>query len=225
MKRRYDSVFFDLDGTLTDSGPGIMRCAAQALKDLGLPCEDYRRLRTFVGPPLRVTFPKFGVPEDRVEEAIRIYRVHYHQGNGKFENAPYEGIQDLLDSLLREGYDLYVATSKPEALSIEIMDRFDLSKYFRIICGASQDASRENKDAVIRYLLSRVKAPGRTVMVGDTVYDVLGAAALSLPCIGVSWGYGDVPSMLEAGAVGIADTMEQLHQMLATGPEPASPVS
>ena len=217
MKRIYDSILFDLDGTLTDSGPGIMHCAALALAELGVPCEDYNRLRVFVGPPLRVTFPQFQVPEDRVEEAIRIYRKYYHHGNGKFENSPYEGIEVLLARLLDEGYDLYVATSKPEALSIEIMDRFDLSKYFRLICGASQDSSRENKDDVIRYLLSRVKDPGKTVMVGDTVYDVRGAAALGLPCIGVSWGYGDVPSMLEAGAVGIADTMEQLHQLIAAG--------
>ncbi len=173
----------------------------------------------FVGPPLWKTFLRFGVPEDQVEEAIRIYRHHYHQGSGKFENSPYEGIRKALDQLCREGYDLYVATSKPEGLAIEILERFDLARYFRIIGGATEDHSRENKNDVIRYLLDKIGDAGHTIMVGDTVFDVEGAADLGIPCIGVSWGYGSVPEMRGAGAAGIADTMDQLLDLIRAGRE------
>ena len=215
MNNRYDSILFDLDGTLTDSGPGIMRCAALAMDELHIPYEKTRdALRVFVGPPLRKTFLRFGVSEDQVEEAIRIYRVHYHQGNGKFENTPYEGIRELLAQLQEEGYALYVATSKPEALAIEILERFDLARYFTIIGGATEDHSRENKNDVIRYLLAKIGDAGHTVMVGDTKYDVEGAADLGIPCIGVAWGYGTVEEMQRAGAAGISYTMEQLHDLI-----------
>ena len=220
MSNRYDSVLFDLDGTLTDAGPGIMRCAALAMDALHIPYENTRDcLRIFVGPPLWKTFLRFGVPEDQVEEAIRIYRYHYHQGSGKFENSPYEGIREALDQLCREGYALYVATSKPEGLAIEILQRFDLARYFRIIGGATEDHSRENKNDVIRYLLDKIGDAGHTIMVGDTVFDVEGAADLGIPCIGVSWGYGSVPEMRGAGAAGIADTMDQLLDLIRAGRE------
>ena len=210
----YDSIIFDLDGTLTDSGPGIMKAASLALAELGIPCEDFEALRVFVGPPLSHSFPLFGVPQERVEEAIAIYRRHYHQGGLKFDNAPYPGIRQLLEDLRAAGKKLYVATSKPEALSVEILQRFDLDVCFDEIAGASLDHSRENKNDVIRYLLGKADSCPNPVMVGDTVYDVKGAADLQLPCIGVAWGYGDVDEMKEAGAAAVAGSMEELKQLL-----------
>ena len=213
--KKYDSVLFDLDGTLTDSGPGIMRCGRQALTELGIPFDpSFETLRIFVGPPLVYSFTKFGVPPEQIDEAIRIYRYHYNFEGGKLENIPYEGIRELLETLVSEGYDLYVATSKTEELAIELLEGFGLASYFRVIAGATQGHSRENKNDVIRYLLGRIGDPGRVVMVGDTVFDVKGARDLNLPCIGVSWGYGDVAEMRAAGAVGIADSMEDLHRLL-----------
>ena len=214
MEKKYTSVLFDLDGTLTDSGPGIMRCARCALDELNVSVAPDADLRTFVGPPLRKTFPEFGVPEDRVEEAVEIYRRHYHKGNGKFENYPYPGIEDLLSRLRAEGLHLYVATSKPEKLSIEILKHFSMDHWFDLICGATEDGSRDAKADVIRYLLDRIEDPDSAVMVGDTVYDVTGAAALSLPCIAVSWGYGHVSEMKAAGAAAVADTPEALGALL-----------
>ena len=113
MKR---SIFFDLDGTLTDSGEGIIKCAAFALEHFGLPVPDNTTMRQFVGPPLRDTFVKFGVPADKAEEAVTVYRSRYLP-IGKFENHPYPGIRELLERLKAEGHRLYVATSKPEELS------------------------------------------------------------------------------------------------------------
>ena len=203
------TVLFDLDGTLTDSGEGIINCATLALRHFGLPIPAYADMRTFVGPPLRDSFIRFGVPADQADEAIRVYRSRYIP-TGMFENTPYPGIRELLEALRAEGYTLYVATSKPEEMSLTILEKFDLAKYFHRICGASIDSSRSTKDAVIAYLLESSGAKEDMVMVGDTKYDILGAKAHGIPAIGVGWGYGKVEEMEEAGAVGIADSMEQL---------------
>ena len=207
------TVLFDLDGTLTDSGEGIINCAALALEHFGLEVPSREEMRVFVGPPLHETFRRFGVPADKTDEAIRVYRSRYVP-TGMFENTPYPGIQALLEALKKEGYTLYVATSKPEEMSVTILERFGLAPFFDRICGASTDSSRSTKDAVIAYLLEQSGAKEDMVMVGDTKYDVLGAKAHGIPAIGVSWGYGSVEEMREAGAVGIADTMEQLVDIL-----------
>ena len=172
-------------------------------------------MRTFVGPPLYETFQRFGVPADQTEEAIRVYRSRYIP-TGMFENTPYPGIKELLETLKKENYTLYVATSKPEEMSVTILERFGLASYFDRICGASVDTSRSTKDAVIAYLLEQSGAKEDMVMVGDTKYDVLGAKAHRIPAIGVSWGYGSVDEMKEAGAIGIADTMDQLLELIKT---------
>lgn len=203
------TILFDLDGTLTDSGEGIINCATLALRHFGLPIPSYTDMRTFVGPPLRDSFIRFGVPADQADEAIRVYRSRYIP-TGMFENTPYPGIRELLEKLRAEGYTLYVATSKPEEMSVTILEKFDLAKYFHRICGASIDSSRSTKDAVIAYLLESSGAKEDMVMVGDTKYDILGAKAHGIPAIGVGWGYGKVEEMEEAGAVGIAETMDEL---------------
>ena len=207
------TVLFDLDGTLTDSGEGIMNCAKLALETLGLPIPSYTEMRTFVGPPLRESFQRYGVPADKVEEAIRVYRSRYVP-TGMFENTPYPGIRELLETLKAEGCTLYVATSKPETMSVTILERFGLAPYFTRICGASTDSSRSTKDAVIAYLLEQSEAKEDMVMVGDTKHDIHGAKAHGIPAICVSWGYGSVAEMRDAGAVGIADTMEELLTLI-----------
>lgn len=203
------TILFDLDGTLTDSGEGIINCATLALRHFGLPIPSYMDMRTFVGPPLRDSFIRFGVPADQADVAIRVYRSRYIP-TGMFENTPYPGIRELLEKLRAEGYTLCVATSKPEEMSVTILEKFDLAKYFHRICGASIDSSRSTKDAVIAYLLESSGAKEDMVMVGDTKYDILGAKAHGIPAIGVGWGYGKVEEMEEAGAVGIAETMDEL---------------
>ena len=209
------TILFDLDGTLTDSGEGIINCVIYALKRFGLPIPDRESLRYFVGPPLHESFIKQGVPANRAEEAVAVYRERYIP-IGKFENTPYPGVRELLETLKAEGHILYVATSKPEQMSIDILEHFDLAKYFDRICGATMDTSRTNKEAVIAYLLNQNECTDHIVMVGDTKFDVIGAKSHGIPCIGVSWGYGTVAEMQEAGAVSIADTMQTLLETLKT---------
>lgn len=206
-------LIFDLDGTLTDSGEGIINCAILALEHFGLPVPSREELRVFVGPPLHETFMKFGVPADKTDEAIKVYRSRYTTV-GKFENFPYPGIPEMLQKLKESGHRLFVATSKPEGMAQEIMAKFGLSPYFEIICGATLDKSRSEKADVIAYLLRQLSSKEEAIMVGDTAYDVIGAAAHGIPCIGVAWGYGSIADMERAGAQEIAYTVEELLHML-----------
>jgi len=207
------TILFDLDGTLTDSGEGIINCAALALEHFGLEVPERETMRVFVGPPLHETFIRFGVPVDKTDEAIRVYRSRYVP-IGKFENTPYPGIRQLLEQLKAEGHTLYVATSKPEKMSVEILEHFDLAKYFDAICGATLDKSRSSKEDVIAYLLAENGRADNMVMVGDTIYDILGAAAHGISAIGVDWGYGESEDMVKAGAKAIAYTPEELLKLL-----------
>lgn len=207
------TILFDLDGTLTDSGEGIINCAILALQHFGLPVPSREEMRVFVGPPLHETFVKFGVPPDKADEAVAVYRSRYTT-IGKFENHPYPGIEQMLRHLKAKGYSLLVATSKPEGMSIEILEKFGLAKFFDRICGASMDRSRSSKEDVIAYLLQECGCADTMVMVGDTAFDVLGAAAHGIPTIGVSWGYGQVNDMVNAGAIAIANSTEELFRLL-----------
>lgn len=207
------SILFDLDGTLTDSGEGIINCAVMTLEHYGLPIPSREEMRVFVGPPLSEIFQRFGVPADKIDEAISIYRSRYVP-IGMFENTPYPGIRELLETLKNHGHKLYVATSKPEGMSVEILEHFDLAKYFTRICGAALDKSRNSKEAVIAYLLKECGEDANMIMVGDTTFDIIGAKAHGIPCIGVSWGYGEIVDMEEAGAVAIAKSTDELLALL-----------
>lgn len=207
------TILFDLDGTLTDSGEGIINCAILALEHFGLPVPSREEMRVFVGPPLHDTFVKFGVPAEKTDEAIAVYRSRYIP-IGKFENTPYPGIREMLAALQAEGHKLFVATSKPETTSIEILEHFDLAKYFTQICGAALDRSRVSKEDVIAYLLTQNEADEQIIMVGDTAFDVIGAKKHGIPTIGVSWGYGKVEDMKAAGAARIVYSTKELFAQL-----------
>lgn len=207
------AIFFDLDGTLTDSGEGIINCATLALEHFGLPVPSREEMRVFVGPPLDQTFIKFGIPADKTDEAIKVFRSRYTTV-GKFENFPYPGIRETLQKLRQQGHRLFVATSKPEILANEVLHHFELDGFFEQIAGATLDGSRSHKADVITYLLGMTGDVGQTLMVGDTAFDVIGAAAHGISTIGVSWGYGTVEDMEKAGAVAIAHSMEELVELI-----------
>ena len=207
------TILFDLDGTLTDSGEGIINCAIYAMEHYNLPIPPREELRVFVGPPLTETFVKFGIKPEDAQEAVKIYRERYIP-TGMYENELYPGIPELLRELQKQGHILCIATSKPESLALEILHHFDIDKYFHHICGATMDHSRDTKEQVISHLLTQCKSDYPWVMVGDTAFDVIGAKAHDIPAIGVSWGYGLVEEMQNAGAAAIVyDTHELLKEL------------
>lgn len=207
------TIFFDLDGTLTDSGEGIINCSALALAHYGIPVPSREEMRVFIGPPLHDTFQKFGVPPEECDHAVEIFRSRYTTV-GIFENMPYPGIRELLEALNTHGHRLFVATSKPENMAVQVLNHFDLARYFELICGATLDRSRIEKSDVIAYLLAQTGEMEQVVMVGDTAFDVLGAANHRIPTIGVAWGYGTVADLQAAGAAAIAHTPDELLTLL-----------
>lgn len=214
MRDRF--FLFDLDGTLTDSRVGVINGVILVLKHYGIEIPDDEGLNRFIGPPLRVSFRACGVPEHEIENAMKLYRERYFSV-GKYESRIYPGVESLLARLYDEGYPLYVATSKPEGVSIDILEHFDLARYFGRIAGATLDGSIDTKDQVITHLLEEIGAErpqGDAVMIGDTEFDVIGARSHGIPCVGVSWGYGTREALSEAGAIAIADDAETLYDVL-----------
>lgn len=212
-KKKY--LLFDLDGTLTDSRPGIFHSIRHALEYYGMTAED-EQLQPFLGPPLVDSFMKyFGFSRERAEESLVHYR-EYFQPKGMFENEVYPGIPEGLKRLQDAGCKLMLATSKPEIYARQILEHFDLAQYFTIIAGASMDEKRNTKADVLRYLLAQIpdvkeaQAEGSVWMIGDRLYDVLGAAELGLPCLGVRYGYAAPGELEEAGAKAIAETVEDM---------------
>ena len=209
-----DIILFDLDGTLTDSGPGIMKAGQYALRAFGIE-RDWRELSFFVGPPLSETFARF-VSAENVDAAVAKFREYYQQ-DGWLDNAPYPGIPTLLAHLKSEGKRLFVATSKLDIMAERILEHFGLAPYFDAICGAPEGDREAGKK--VNVVKAALKAAGcddlsRAVMVGDREHDVLGAKKNGLPCIGAVYGYGTAEELTAAGAAALADTVDELHKLL-----------
>lgn len=202
----YDIILFDLDGTLTDSAEGIVNSVVYALENKGIPCSDKQELRRFVGPPLQASFRDYcGFSEEEARDAVRVFREYFTE-KGIYENSVYEGVPEMLSSLYKYGFTLAVATSKPEAFAKQILERFDLAKYFTVIAGASMDGT--DKPTVIRLALSRLhtEPSSRVLMVGDREHDVLGAKEVGISSLGVLYGYGSKAELKNAGADHIASS-------------------
>ena len=214
MINNYKYLFFDLDGTLTDSAEGIINCMKYALTAMGRNIPD--DMNRFLGPPLYESFDKFcGMNDEEVLEAVRIFRERYSTV-GLFENRVYDGIPEMLERLRLGDKQLYVATSKPEVYAKRILDKFGLSHYFHVIGGADINGTRNNKWEVIEYVLENAGITDRNsvLMIGDRRQDVLGAHKTGLKCLGTLWGYGTIEELTEAGADFIAHTPQEAADML-----------
>ena len=209
-------ILFDLDGTLTDSKEGILRCFRHAFKVLGVPQPDDETMKSFLGPPLTESFRKVMGGEEKAAEGVRIYRERYSTV-GLFENRPYDGIKELLEHLREKGYILAVATSKFERYARMILEEFGLIGYFDAVTGCGPDGVLDTKTEVIEETLRRlgVKDKSEAVMVGDRKQDVFGAHEAGLECIGAGWGFADPGELEENGADCIAASVSVLEDIFA----------
>ena len=208
---RYDAVLLDLDGTLSESGPTIVAAVSRALEHLGRDPLDEPTLRSFIGPPLEASFASLpGFDDELVAEAARVYRQHYDLLGPPL----YPGVPEALQRLRDAGLQVSLATSKPEPLALEIVTDKGLLHLFDAVCGAGLDSERTTKADVVAKALDRLGRPARPVMVGDRHHDVEGAAAHGVPCIGALWGYGDAAELTGAGALALADDVEELLSLL-----------
>lgn len=212
----YTDILFDLDGTLTDSAPGILRCFRIGMEsqDAACPTDDVLRA-SIIGPPIEVSFATFGVPADRIEGATAAFRKEYAFA-GWSENRVYEGIPALLERLVQGGFRLYVATSKPEHFARRILEHFGLSPYFSHICGARPEENLSTKEAVVAMALAQVPQGGRALMVGDRKHDMEGAASHGIDAAGVLFGFGSPEELTAYSPVFLAETPGQLGDFLMT---------
>lgn len=237
-KRRetlYRDILFDLDGTLTDPWEGITRCVQHALAHFGID-EPQDNLTTFIGPPLRDSFRlRYDMSIEEAETAVAVYRERFSTV-GLYENRLFPEVPAMLERLKARGARLALATSKPEEFARIILDHFEITAYFDFIVGASMDAERMTKDAVIAEALRQMGHDGNAlaargagtseepqeaaraqsiVMVGDREHDVEGARAFGIPCIGVTWGYAPEGEFDRVRPAAVANSFAELEALLS----------
>ncbi|MDR0222552.1 MAG: HAD-IA family hydrolase [Oscillospiraceae bacterium] len=211
-------LLFDLDGTLTDPFEGIKNSFRHAFEKTGMniPVDD--GLRWVIGPPLRESIKRLGVPEERGEEILTAFR-EYFVPTGLYENRPYDGIERLLRDLRNKGHVLALATSKVKEYAEKVLERFKLAEYFSFVGGAELDGSRSEKAEVIKYVMENLKISGKdgVYIIGDREHDVKGAKKTGIKSVGVLWGYGDEQELTNAGADYIIRDMDGLRELFNAG--------
>jgi haloacid dehalogenase superfamily, subfamily IA, variant 1 with third motif having Dx(3-4)D or Dx(3-4)E len=215
-KMNYNYVLFDLDGTLTDSAIGITNAAMYSLKKFGIEVTDRSELYRFVGPPLWDSFKDYyGFSDEDAKTAVEYFREYYKNG-GMFENMVYPGCEDLLKNLQEDKIQLIVATSKYELFAKQILEHFDLAKYFYFIAGCDHNGTRVKKEDVIEYALKScdILPSSNVIMIGDREHDIIGAKKIGIPSIGVLYGYGNREELEQAGADYIAETVEDIGKII-----------
>lgn len=210
----YRNILFDFDGTVFDTVEGISKSAQYALEKQGIEA-SLSELRCFAGPPLVDKFMEvYGFELEQAQQATRDFKERYGV-KGVRECRVFPGIKELLESLIRHGRRLGIATSKPQYLAEQLLEQEDMRDFFQVVCGSQAAGNNSAKSQVLQLAMDKMGAkPEDTVLVGDTRYDVEGAKICGVPCIGVSYGYAAQGELEEAGAAAIAEDMEQLLELL-----------
>jgi phosphoglycolate phosphatase len=209
-------ILFDLDGTLTDPSKGITNSVIYALNKWEIEENDYQKLCSFIGPPLIDSFINYyNFSKEKALLTVDYFR-EYFSVKGLFENNIYVGIKKLLEKLYNKNIKIILATSKPEIFAKQILEHFDIAKYFTFIAGATINETRTDKEEVIEYALKEcnITDVNTAVMVGDRKYDILGGKALGLKTIGLLYGFGSLEEIETANPDYIAETVEELEKIL-----------
>lgn len=211
----YKNILFDFDGTVFDTVEGITKSAQYALKKQGIEA-GLDELRCFAGPPLVDKFMEvYGFDRETAEQATRDFKERYVP-IGVHECRIFPGIKSLLEALREKGFQVGLATSKPQVLAEQLLAQEDMTELFMAICGSSSDGNNSAKWQVLKRAMEELGAkPEDTVLVGDTKYDVEGARLCGVPCIGVAYGYAAPGELEQAGAVTIARDMDELLEILS----------
>ncbi len=214
--KKYKYLFFDLDGTITDSCEGIYKSFMYALEFFGINVENPEDLRPVIGPPLKNSFMDlFGFDGEKAEAAVEKYRERFSV-KGLYENRVYNGVESLLKSLKSKGYFICLATSKPEKFATRCLEHFKIDSYFDFITGATLDGRINSKEDVIAHIINTVKIDNMSeiLMIGDRKYDLLGAAHFGIDALGVLYGYGSKEELEVCPNVGIVKTPQDIEKFL-----------
>lgn len=214
--KMYRTILFDLDGTLTDSSPGILDCVKYALAEMEWKIPDETVLDKFLGPPLKYSFSEFcGMTAEDAEKAAEIYRSRY-KDQCVIGNSLYDGIFEMLERLHNAGKILAVATTKPEIMAEKIVAHYGIKRFFTTVCGADPNGANGDKSGIIQTAL---KICGETdlkqaLMIGDRFYDIEGAKSVGIDSIGALYGYGSREELEAAGADHTASSAEEIADII-----------
>ncbi len=214
----YQYIFFDLDGTLTDPREGITKSVQYALAKMGIEEPDLKKLEPFIGPPLIDSFMEYyGFTLEQAKNGVVYYR-EYFKPTGLYQNALFEGVPELLQSLKAHGKAVAIASSKPEPFVRQILEHFQILSYFDHVCGSTLDETRTKKEEVIGELIRRIglseQEKKKILMVGDRKHDVEGAACFGIPCLGVKMGFAAEGELEEAGAIAVVDSIKEIEAFI-----------
>ncbi len=212
MKKTYDTLFFDLDGTITDSAEGIINSVIYAMKKIGVKETDRQKLVAFIGPPLVESFHSvYGIPKEECGHMVKLYREYYEE-KGIYENRVYDGIPEVLKTLNEAGKTVAMATSKPTKFAVQILDHFHILNYFSYISGAKAGGEEGTKNEVIIKALEmgKIQDRSRVLMVGDRDLDILGANKAGIDSLAVLYGFGSRQEIDEANPTYVAETVHDI---------------
>lgn len=209
----YQTILFDLDGTLTDPRLGITRSIQFALSRLGIDEPDLSKLQHFIGPPLLQAFMQFyGFDEAKAWQAVGFYRERFRV-TGLYENRVFDGVVELLETLASQDRQLYIATSKPWEFAREIARHFDFAKHFKVIYGSELDGTRTEKVELIGYLMSEEGLdPRQTLMIGDRKHDLIGGKRNGLDVAAVGYGFGSQEELSAESPTYHFETLAEMHR-------------
>lgn len=213
---KYDIALFDLDGTISQSAEGIKICIQKTLDKMGKEHPDLSDYSKYIGPPLVHTFRNLcKLTEVEAQTAVEIY-VKFYDVYGIKANVLFDDMENVLRMLSNSGIKLAVCSSKHEDIATTVVKELGVYEYFCDVCGSAVDSSRKEKHELIPYALSKIgaKDTDRVVMIGDTKFDAIGAKCCAVDFIGVTYGYGDIQEMTDAGARVFADTPKELLSLI-----------
>jgi len=211
MAKVYKNILIDLDGTLTDSAPGIIAALEYAFSKMNAPCPDKKTLFSYIGPPLPLSLCNHFALEE-LDKAVA-YTREFYLDKGKFNNSLFAGIPELLNLLCALGYNLYVATCKATDSAREILEKFDVGKYFVFIQGIEEGLNNKS-DVIAKVVRQFSLQPKDTLFVGDTLHDTVGAKENNIDMCFVTYGYGRKESVADMPVVCYAPSPKAVAEFL-----------
>ena len=208
------TILFDFDGTLFDTGEGILRSVQYALEGFGIHETDTARLRKFVGPPLFDSFSElYAMTPEQAQAAVARYRERYLPV-GIYECTLYPGIPELLNKLSHEGVRLAVVSNKPDEAVRALTERYFPGVFPVAIGNRDGWATKPAPDSVYEAMRLLGARRESTVYVGDSDVDVDTARNAGLDSVIVTWGFRDEDFLRAHGAQHLAHNADELYEML-----------
>lgn len=215
--RKYDYVIFDFDGTVTDTGEGILKSLQYSFEQMGDPVPDLSDLKKFIGPPIHYSFVTFyGVKEEDVGKYIEKYRERYRK-IGIYECCLYDGMLDTLKTLRKNGVKIGIASSKPVSLIYDVMNYLKITELFDAVVGTRfDDSNHSGKKDLVMQSMAELGATdkSRVLMVGDRYFDIDGAKGAGVDSCGVLFGYGNEQEFKEHGATYIVASAQEIVKLV-----------